>query len=94
MAVVAAQLTHVAEKHNLLPANHFGGRPGCTTTDAMHLLASTIKASWQAGKVTSVLFLDIEGVFPNVVPSRLMHNLHKRKVPDRIAKFICNMLKD
>ena len=94
VAVVATQLTHVAEKHNLLPSNHFGGRPGRTTMDTMHLLASTIKASWHAGKVTSVLFLDIEGAFPNAVPLRLVHNLHKRKVPGKIVKFISNMLKE
>ena len=74
-AVVADQLTFATERHQLLPANHFGGRPGRTTTDAMHLLANTIKASWRVGKVTSALFLDIEGAFPNAVPSRLEHNL-------------------
>jgi len=44
-AVIAEQLTFVMEKHQLLPANHFGGRLGCMTTDAMHLLANTIKMS-------------------------------------------------
>jgi len=77
MAIIAEQLTYVTEKYQLLPDNHFGGRPGCTTMDAMHLLMHKIKASWRAGKVTSVLFLDIEGAFPNVVPSRLVHNLQK-----------------
>src|SRR5712671_2875892 len=93
-AIVAEQLTHLAEKHNLLPANHFGGRPGRTTTDAMHLLNGTIKTSWRAGKVTSVLFLDIEGAFPNAVPSRLTHNLRKRRVPGKIVNFVHNMLRD
>ena len=92
--VVAGQLTYVTEKHQLLPANHFGGRPGHTTTDAMHLLANKIKASWRAGKVTSALFLDIEGVFPNAVPSQLEHNLRTRRVPRKIVDFIHNMLKD
>ena len=91
-AVVAEQLTFVTEKHQLLPANHFGGRPGCTTTDAMHLLANTIKTSWRAGKVTSALFVDIEGAFPNAVPSRLEHNLHNHCVPRKIVDFIHNML--
>jgi ribonuclease HI/exonuclease III len=93
-AIIAGQLTHVAEKNGLLPTNHFGGRPGRTTTDAMHLLTNTIKTSWRAGKVTSVLFLDIEGAFPNAVPSRLIHNLRKRRVPNKIAIFIHNMLHD
>src|SRR5712675_1245637 len=93
-AVIAEQLTHTAELHHLLLANHFGGRPGHTTTDAMHLLLTTIKSSWHAGKVTAVLFLDIEGAFPNAVPSRLTHNLRKRRVPGKIVNFVHNMLRD
>ena len=92
-AIVAEQLTHITEKYQLLPANHFGGRPGRATTDAMHLLAHKIKASWRAGQVTSVLFLDIEGAFPNAVPSRLEHNMRRRGVPRKIVTFIHNMLR-
>lgn len=91
-AIVAEQLTFIMEKYQLLPDNHFRGRPGCTTMDAMHLLAHKIKTSWRAGKVTLVLFLDIEGTFPNVVPSYLVHNLRKRKVPSKIVNFVHNML--
>jgi len=91
-AVVAEQLTFITEKHQLLLANHFGGRLGCTTTDTMHLLANTIKTSWRVGKVTSALFLDIEGVFPNVVPLCLEHNLCNRCIPRKIVDFIHNML--
>jgi len=92
MAVVTGQLTYVTEKHQLLPENHFRGRPGRTTTNAMHLLVNMIKTSWRAGKVTSALFLDIEGAFPNAVPSRLEHNMRKWKVPRKIVDFIHNML--
>ena len=42
--IVVDHVTFVTETHQLLPANHFGGRPGRTTTDAMHLLVNTIKA--------------------------------------------------
>ena len=75
MALITGQLTHITEKLQLLPTNHFGGRPECTTTDALHLLTHKIKTSWRAGEVTSVLFLDIEGAFPNAVPSKLVCNL-------------------
>ena len=92
-AIVAEQLTYVSEKYHLLPDNHFGGRPGRTTTDAMHLLTNTIKQSWRAGKVTAVLFLDIEGAFPNAVPPQLEHNMRKRGVPKKIVGFIHNMLR-
>ena len=92
--IMADQITFITEKHQLLPSHHFGGRPGRTTTDAMHLLALRIKSAWRAGKVASVLFLDIEGAFPNAVPERLVHNLRKRKVPEKYAKFVSNMLQD
>ena len=90
-AIIAEHLTYITEKNQLLPANHFSGRPGRMTTDTMHLLNSTIKASWRAGKVTSVLFLDIEGAFPNAVPEKLTHNMRKRQVPTKITNFIHNM---
>jgi len=91
-AIVASHITHLTEKHQLLPPNHFGGRPGRTTSDALHLLTHNIKKTWRAGKVAAVLFLDIEGAFPNAVPSRLVHNLRKRKVPGKYVNFVRNML--
>jgi Reverse transcriptase (RNA-dependent DNA polymerase) len=59
----------------------------------MHLLAHKIKASWRAGQVTLVLFLDIKGTFPNAVPSRLEHNMRRHRVPRKIVTFIHNMLR-
>jgi hypothetical protein len=67
-AIVANHIAYVTEKHQLLPANHFSSHPGRTTVNAMHLLTNKIKAVWRAGKVTLVLFLDIEGAFLNVNP--------------------------
>lgn len=40
---VAKDLTYMTEHHNLLPANHFGGRPGCTATDSLHMVTRFIK---------------------------------------------------
>jgi len=60
--------------------------------DAMHLIANIIKSSWRAGKVMAVLFLDIEGAFPNTVPSWLEHNLLKCGVSRKIITFVHNML--
>ena len=90
--IMAGHITHLTEKHQLLPPNHFGGRPGQTTTDALHLLAHKIKKSWQAGKVTAVLFLDIEGAFLNAVPERLVHNLKKQRIPGKYINFVEQML--
>jgi hypothetical protein len=91
-AILAEQLTFFAEKHQLLPSHHFGGRPGRTTTDAMHLLTHRIKSAWRKGQVAAVLFLDIERAFPNAVPSKLIHNLKKRRVPKKLINFTAGML--
>ena len=89
--IIADMLTFYSEKFHLLPTHHFGGRPGRSTTDAIHLLVHNIKSEWRKGNVASVLFLD-EGAFPNAVPSRLVHNLRKRRLPRRYTSFIAGML--
>ena len=87
-AIVANRITFYTEKYQLLPANHFGGRPGRTTSDAIHMLTNSIKAAWRMQEVVSVLFLDIEGAFPNASLERLVHNFRKRKVPDKYTSFV------
>ena len=82
-SVIVEDITYLMEEHELLPANHFGGRPGRTTTDSLHLLVDSIKAAWSGKHVALVLFLDVEGAFPNVVKEQLLHNLHKDGYPKR-----------
>jgi len=91
-AILAEQLTFATEKYQLLPSHHFGSRPGRTATDAMHLLMHKIKSAWHQGQVVAVLFLDIKGAFPNTVPSKLEHNLKKRRVPKKLINFATDML--
>lgn len=62
MAVVTNQIMYLLEHQNLLPSTHFGGCPGRSTTDSLHLLEATIKDAWQQGKVVSALFLDRERI--------------------------------
>ena len=74
-------VSYLMEKHNLLPAAQFGGRPGRNTTDAMLLIVDRIKSAWRAGKVAAALFLDVQGAFPNTVKDQLLHNMKMRRVP-------------
>ena len=71
---------------------HFGSRPGRTTTDALQYLVYKIKDAWRQGKVTSILFLDVEGAFPNVVSNRLIYNLQKCKIPSIYIELIQKIL--
>ena len=92
-AIIADRTSYILESHNLLPATHFGGRPGRTTEDSLHLLESTVRHAWRQNKVVAALFLDIEGAFPNAVTDRLVHNMKKRRIPAVIISFVARMLK-
>src|ERR1700690_401986 len=74
-------LVQNSERLGILPKNHFGGRPGRSTTDSVHLLIQMIKDAWRKGLVVAVLFLDVKGAFPSVEIERLVHNLRARGVP-------------
>ena len=91
-SIVAEQLTFYSEKYQLLPVQHYGGRPARTTTDAMHALTYKIKGAWRKKKVVSVLFLDIEGAFPNAVNEKLIRNMRRRCVPTKLIQFTENLL--
>lgn len=91
-AIVAEDMSQLIEEHNLLPPTHFGGRPNRTTTDALHYLVMKIKQAWRKGLVASVLFLDVEGAFPNAVTSKIIHNLKKRRMPAQYVSMVANML--
>jgi hypothetical protein len=81
-------VTVMCEKLNILPANHFGARPGRTTTNSIHLLVKIIKDVWQKQKVASVLFLDVKGAFPSVAIDRLIHNMRLRGIPEQYTEWM------
>ena len=93
-SIIAEQITYYSEKHQLLPAQHYGGRPARTTMDAMHTLIYKIKDAWRKKQVVSVLFLDIEGAFPNAVNEKLLRNMRRRRVPEKLVKFTGNLLQN
>ena len=93
-SIVAENLSRIVEQHHLLPRTHFSGRPGRSTVDAIQYLVHKISTAWRENKVASVLFLDVEGAFPNAVNAKLIHNLKKRRVPKAIVQFITQLLQN
>jgi ribonuclease HI/endonuclease/exonuclease/phosphatase family metal-dependent hydrolase len=91
-SIVAESLSRLVERHHLLPKTHFGGRPGRSTVDAVQYLIHKICSTWRSNKVVSILFLDVEGAFPNAVTARLIHNLKRRRIPTVIVRFVEKLL--
>lgn len=91
-ALVAADLSYITEKHDLLPPTQFGGRPSRCMTDTMHLITTKIKDAWRVGKVALALFLNIQTAFPNTVKVQLLHNMKSRHVPTQYIWLFNKML--
>jgi hypothetical protein len=58
-AIVATRLSYVAERYNLLPTNHMGGRKGRSSEQAVTVLVEAIREAWRANKVLSLVTFDV-----------------------------------
>ena len=92
-SIVAEIISYLTETYHLLPAQHYGGRPGRSTEDAMMALSESIHHTWKKKLVYTAIFLDVAGAFNNVHHKRLEHNLLKRRMPQLIVQWISSFLK-
>ena len=92
LVILADDLSHFCETREALPRNQFSGRLAWTTTDLMLLMTHMIKESWRRKKVALVLFLDIQGAFPNIVKEVLIHNMRQQSVPTEYTCLVELML--
>jgi len=90
--IIANRLSYLADVHHLLPTRHTGGRKLASTDHAMHFLLQRIHKAWSEGEVASLLLLDVSGAYDNVSAERLLHNLRKRRVDNRINAWVKSFL--
>src|SRR5579859_3307182 len=93
-SIVTELLSHAAEEYQLIPAQHYRGRPGRMGEEAMIMLMEKIMHAWKEREVYSTVFMDVAGAFNNVHRERLLHNMKKRKVPDFIVRWTESFLKE
>jgi hypothetical protein len=67
--LVCKHVSYLMEKHNLLPAAQFGGRPGRNTTDAMLLVVDHIKAHGELAR--SQWLFSLMSREPFLIPSKI-----------------------
>ena len=92
--IIANRLTYLADTRHLLPSRHTGGRKLASTDHAIHLFLQRTHEAWADGKVASLLLLDVSGAFDNVSRPRLLHNLRKRRIDQRLVQWIDSFLSD
>ena len=93
-SIMADIMSYLTETHELLPAHHYGGRPGRSADDAMMILTETIYKTWKEKKVYIAIFMDVAGAFNNVHHKWLIHNLSKRRMPTAISRWISSFLQN
>jgi hypothetical protein len=89
-ATIAARLSYIAKKYNLLPENHFGARPGRSAEQALNVLVEKIYQAWRKRKVLTLVSFDVKGAFNGVHAHVLGRRLRARRVPDQATKWIKN----
>ncbi|KAL1746881.1 hypothetical protein HDZ31DRAFT_61821 [Schizophyllum fasciatum] len=90
-AIMAENLVQTSLEHELLPRHHFGGLPGRSTTDALHLIVNRIKNAWRRKRVVTILATDVQGAFSNMVIERLLHNMRMRRAPNAYTRYLTLM---
>ncbi|KAJ7325894.1 hypothetical protein DFH08DRAFT_816966 [Mycena albidolilacea] len=61
------QLATNVEHYNMLPDNHYRGRPGRTGVDIVQGIAQKVKDAWRQSKVATLLLRDVKGAFPGAM---------------------------
>ena len=90
--VLSSCVKEVLEYHTetlqLLPQAQFGGRPGRSATDSIHILVNFIMNAWRRGRVVAALFLDVKSAFPSTKVTKLVHNMRTRGIPKEYTDWI------
>jgi hypothetical protein len=68
---MAARLLYIVEKHDLLPANHFGARPRRSAEQALNVLVERIYQAWRSFQILTLVSFDVKGAFNGVHASVL-----------------------
>jgi ribonuclease HI len=95
-AIIARRLSYLVERFHVIPRLHMGGRKLRSVEHALHNVVQRVYEAWNTGQgqVLSLLLLDVSGAFDNVSHKRLLHNLRKRRVDERIVRWIASFLSD
>ena len=87
-SVVATRIAYLAEKHSLLPQNHFGARRRRSTDQALLILTERIFEAWRRKKVLSLISFDVKGAYNGVDKNTLLNCLRRRRVPEKLVQWI------
>jgi len=80
------------ESQYIIPDNQLGFKPDSSCIDSLVILSSDIHKGFANNSYTVSAFLDVKGVFDNVIPNILIKDLENIGIPARIRMFILNLI--
>ena len=92
--IVARRLSFLTETYNLVPANHFGGRPKKSSEQAVDIIVEQIHKAWRGGKVLSLVTFDVQGAFNGVHPGVLCERMRQRQIPAELVGWVRSFCSD
>ncbi|GAA5990750.1 hypothetical protein JCM10908_003217, partial [Rhodotorula pacifica] len=87
-AIVAQRLAYLAESHQLLPKEHFGGRQGRSVDESITCFVDEIKSQWRNGNVVVGIALDVAKAFPSVDTDVLCAEMRGKGLPSSAVSWI------
>ena len=90
-ACVKEIMEYHTDRLTLLPQRQFT-RPGCTTTDSLHLLVDFIKTAWRRKREVVAMFLDVKAAFPTTVIPVLIHDMRCIGIPKEYTDWIAEKM--
>ncbi|SNX87918.1 uncharacterized protein MEPE_06629 [Melanopsichium pennsylvanicum] len=93
--LVAGRILAEAETNsNLIAAEHYGGRPGRSTEDALIRIHEFIRHSQRNGLHCALVALDVKGAYNAVQPGILADALAKAKLPSAVISWATSFMAD
>lgn len=92
--LIKFRLEWIVENGNMISSSQFGFRKGLSTLDSLSIITTDIRTAIIKKESLFAVFLDISSAYDNVLLPVLRIKLQQLGIPERIVRFICNMLMD
>lgn len=86
------RLEWFVENRGILAKSQYGFRKGMSTLDSLSLITVDIRIALAKKEFLTAVFLDIAAAYDNVLLPVLRKKLQHLSIPERLVRFVCNLL--
>jgi len=90
--LIHTRLLKIIDRHQLIPDEQFGFRPGHSTTHQITRITTHIQTQNNHNKTTALCLLDFEKAFDKVWTDGLIYKMTKTEIPPSLIKLIHSYL--